>query len=195
MRANAPRRRNRLWRASSIIESMKSETWGLPMTWITRHVLAISVAILASFFAVSNSVAQQCRFNGDCKLPLTCQPGFLGGICGTQACNVDTDCRNGSVCDLGICFALCTRTSDCNPGEVCVRGGGGRICVQRPASSGSGGSGGTGSGVTRYYTEGGVCGTIRRGPVDHPIVKHIGCAPGLRCSNPNGSGVCQRPPA
>src|SRR5262249_2947420 len=160
------------------------------MILITRHVLAISVAILSSFFAVSSSVAQSCQFNGNCKLPLTCQPGLFGGYCGVQACNADTDCRNGSSCFLGSCFAGCTRTSDFDPGEACVRGETSRVCVQRPATGGGSGSGGT----NRYYTEGGVCGTIRRGPVDHPIVKHIACAPGLQCSNPNGRGVCQRPP-
>ena len=164
------------------------------MIWIARHLLAIAVAILPSFFAVSNSAAQQCEFNGNCKLPLTCQPGFFGGQCAVQACNADTDCRNGSVCSLGICFAVCSRNSDCDRGEVCVRGGRGRICVQRPASSGGTG-GGSGGATTHYYTEGGVCGTIRQGPIDQPIVKHIACAPGLRCSNPNGRGVCQRPPA
>src|SRR5437588_5081097 len=68
------------------------------MIWIARHVLAIGVAILPSFFAVSISVAQSCQFNGNCKLPLTCQPGLFGGYCAIQACNADTDCRNGSSC-------------------------------------------------------------------------------------------------
>jgi hypothetical protein len=162
-----------------------------PMIWITRHLLTVSVAILASLFAASSSVAQSCQFNGNCKLPLTCQPGLFGGYCAVQACNADTDCRNGSSCFLGSCFADCTRTADCDPGQVCVPGETSRVCVQRPATTGSGSGGG---GITRYYTEGGVCGTIRRGPIDHPIVKHLGCAPGLLCSNPNGRGVCQRPP-
>ena len=162
------------------------------MTWITRHVLAISVAIIPSLFAVSNSVAQQCRFNGDCRLPLTCQPGLFGGSCAIEACNADTDCRNGSVCDLGICFAICTRTSDCDRGEACVRGGNGRICVQRPMSSGGGG-GGSGGGTR---SEGAACGTIRMGPIDHPIIKHIGCGPRLQCvltPGGSGSGICRRP--
>jgi hypothetical protein len=163
------------------------------MIWIIRRVLAIGVAILPSIFAVSSSVAQSCQFNGNCKLPLTCQPGLFGGYCAVQACNADTDCRNGSTCFLGTCFAVCARNTDCDAGQVCVPGETSRVCVQRPATGAS--SSGGGGGATRYYTEGGVCGTIRRGPIDHPIVKHIGCAPGLQCSNPNGRGVCQRPPA
>jgi hypothetical protein len=165
------------------------------MTWITRHVLAITVAILLSFFAVSNSVAQQCNFNGNCKLPLTCQPGWFGGYCATQACNADTDCRNGSVCDLGICFALCTRNSDCNPGEACVRSGNNRICVQRPVSSPPPPQPPPGGG-TPAGSEGGACGTIRRGPIDHPIIKHVGCGRYLQCvltPGGSGSGICRRP--
>src|SRR6476646_5212703 len=120
------------------------------MTWITRHVLAISVAILPSFFAVSTSVAQTtdaggwCSTSGDCRQPLMCEPRWFGGQCVTARCNSDVDCRNESVCNLGICFAVCTRNSDCNTGEACVRGGNGRICVQRPVSSGGGGGGGGG---------------------------------------------------
>src|SRR5947208_16623960 len=122
------------------------------MIWITRHVLAIGVAILPSFLAVSISVAQSCQFNGNCKLPLTCQPGLFGGYCAVQACNADTDCRNGSTCFLGTCFAVCARNTDCDHGQVCVRGETSRVCVQ-PATGGASGGGG---GATRYYTEGGV---------------------------------------
>jgi hypothetical protein len=154
------------------------------MTWITRHALAISVAILPSFFAVTSSVAQSCQFNGNCKLPLTCQPGLFGGYCAVQACNADTDCRNGSSCFLGTCLAVCARNSDCDRGEICVRGETSRVCVQRPAVGAGGG------GTTGYYIERGMCGTVRAGR----IVKHIGCARGLRCVlHPDGTGTCQRP--
>jgi hypothetical protein len=170
------------------------------MTWITRHVLAISVAILPLFFAVSTSVAQTtdagglCWTSGDCRQPLMCEPGWLfGGQCVTARCNFDSDCRNGSVCAGGVCSKSCTRNSNCNAGEVCVPGGNGRICVQRPVSSGGGG-GGSGGGTTRG--EGAACGTIRMGPIDHPIIKHIGCGSRLQCvltPGGSGSGICRRP--
>jgi hypothetical protein len=158
------------------------------MAWITRHVLAVSMAILLWSFAISNSFAQQCQSTPDCPMPLMCQTGFFGGQCGVQACNADTDCRNGSVCDTGVCQTVCTRAGDCPRGQACVRGESAKICVPLPTSSPNSGSGG---GPTPYYTEGGVCGVIRLGQV----TKHMGCAPGLRCSNPNGRGVCQKPPA
>jgi hypothetical protein len=160
------------------------------MTWITRA-LAISVAILLSFFATSNSIAQHCDFSGDCPMPLMCQPGWFGGYCGVQACNADTDCRNGSICDFGVCQIACTNSGNCPAGQICVRGESRRVCAPRPAPSSSGGGGSSSSGgTTRYYIEGGACGTIRFGQV----TKHLGCAPGLRCSNPNGRGTCQKLP-
>ena len=164
---------------------------GTTMTRITRRALTICAAIALSHFATANSVAQQwCDFSGNCPMPLTCQPGWFGGYCGIQACNADTDCRNGSVCDFGLCQSLCTSTRDCPAGQICARGESRRICMTAPASGGGGG-GGSGGGTTRYYIEGGLCGTIRYGQV----TKHLGCAPGLRCSNPNGRGTCQKPPA
>jgi len=168
------------------------------MSWISRAASIISMAILASLFAISDSPAQGCQTSGDCKLPLACLPGVFGGYCGVQACNFDTDCRNRSICDFGVCQTACTRSSDCDRGQVCVRGESRFVCEPRPVSSGGGVGGGGGGGTTRYYTEGGVCGTIRMGaPTDTRHVKHIGCAPGLRCvgATANGTGICQRPPA
>jgi hypothetical protein len=144
------------------------------------------VALALVFFAASHGDAQQCQFNGDCNMPLTCQPGLFGGHCDVQACNADTDCRNGSACALGVCQAVCVRSRDCPAGQACVGVEGRKVCViaQQPPSGGGGGP-------TKYYTEGGVCGAIRIGQV----TKHLGCASGLRCSNPNGRGTCIRPPA
>ena len=161
----------------------------LSMMWTSRAASLIGVAILASLFAASTSAAQQCQTSGDCRLPLACLPGLFSGYCGVQACNADTDCRNGSACDFGVCQTTCARNTDCDPGQICVRGESHRVCEARPASSGGGG-------IVRYYTEGGVCGTIRLGgPTDTRHVKHIGCAPGLRCiAPPNGMGTCQRLP-
>ena len=165
-----------------------------PMTWITRYVLAISVAILPSFFALSNSVAQQCTFSGNCIMPLTCQPGLFGGYCAVQACNADTDCRTGSICDFGVCQNTCTRNTDCDRGQICIRGDENRkICVPRPIAGGGGGIGPP----PHYYTEGGICGTIRLGGALSGPVKHLGCAPGLQCVGAfaTGTGTCQRPPS
>jgi|KBSMisStandDraft_5_1062788.scaffolds.fasta_scaffold1392666_1 hypothetical protein len=144
------------------------------------------ISLALTFFAASDAVAQQCQFNGDCQMPLTCQPGLFGGSCGVQPCNADTDCRNGSACAIGVCRALCVRSSDCSAGEACVAAEGRRVCLvaQQPPPAGGGSP-------TKYYTQGGRCGVIRIGQV----TKHLGCAPGLRCSNPTGQGICQRPPA
>ena len=162
------------------------------MTWITRQVLVISAAIFLSFFATPNSAAQQCSFSGNCPMPLMCQPGWFGGYCAIQACNADTDCRNQSVCDFGTCQIACSRSRDCPSGQVCVRGDSHPgVCAPRPVSSSGGSGSSSGGGTTRYYIEGGACGVIRQGQ----IIKHMGCAPGLRCSNPNGRGTCQKLPA
>jgi hypothetical protein len=147
------------------------------------------IAFALVVFAQSQAAAQQCQFNGDCQMPLTCQPGFFGGYCAVQACNADSDCRNGSACALGVCQTVCVRSRDCPAGQACVGLEGRRVCVtaQQPASGGGSGGGGP----TRYYIEGGACGVIRLGNV----TKHMGCAPGLLCSNTNGRGTCVRPPA
>ena len=163
------------------------------MTRITRHALAIAVALLASFLSVSNSVAQ-CTSSNECKMPLTCHPGFFGGYCAFQYCNVDGDCRRGSVCDFGTCQTTCRHNTDCDAGEVCVRGASDRlICLPPSPSPPPPPSGDT----TRYYTEGGVCGTIRLGGPLSTHVKHLGCAPGLQCVRvtPDGIGTCQRSPS
>jgi hypothetical protein len=126
---------------------------------------------------------------------LTCQPGLFGGYCAVQACNADTDCRTGSICDFGVCQNTCTRNTDCDPGQICVRGDEGRkICVPRPIVGGGGGHGGP---PPHYYTEGGICGTIRLGGALSGPVKHLGCAPGLQCVGAfaTGTGTCQRPPS
>lgn len=156
------------------------------MTWITRPGLGVSIAVLLSFFATAHALAQQCDFSGNCPLPLTCQPGFLGGHCAIQYCNADTDCRNGSACSFGTCQLVCNVSRDCPGGQICVPGETHRICSPPPAPGGGNNNGAP----TRYYVEGGLCGTIRYGQ----ITKHLGCAPGLRCSNPNGRGLCQKLP-
>jgi hypothetical protein len=155
------------------------------MTRITRHAIAINVAIFLCLFAASDSIAQSCTFSGNCPMPMTCQPGLFGGSCGFQACNVDTDCRNGSICDLGVCQTLCTSSGGCPSGQVCRRGGSRRVCLPRPASS----PGGGGGGGSPPSSEGGVCGTIHYGQV----TKHVGCRPGLVCSNLIGQGTCRKP--
>ena len=153
---------------------------------ITRRILAINIAIFLSFFAASSSVAQTCTFSGNCPMPMMCQPGWFGGYCGMQACNVDTDCRNGTVCDFGVCQSLCTSSRSCPTGQRCVRGESHRICLPRPASlPGTG----TGGGGTPPASEGGACGTIHYGQV----TKHVGCRPGLLCSNLVGRGTCRKP--
>ena len=161
-----------------------------PMTSIPRNALAAGVAILLSFFAISSSIAQQCQSTPDCPMPLMCQAGFFGGRCGVQTCNADTDCRNGSVCDFGVCQTVCTRAGGCPTGQVCVHGAEHpAICVPRPVAGGGGGGGGGGG--SPPGTQGGACGIIHLGQV----TKHMGCAPGLRCSNPSGRGICQRLPS
>ena len=140
------------------------------------------ISFAVALFAVSGAFAQSCQFNGNCTFPQTCQPGLFGGFCAIQACNADTDCRNGSACALGLCRALCTGSNQCSTGEACVRLEGRRVCVAQQPSSGGG------SGTTPVYTAGGRCGVIRYGQV----TKRVGCAPGLRCTNPNGSGICVR---
>jgi hypothetical protein len=169
---------------ASTAAKLRGYSRGGPMIRIASYGL---IALVLTLFAASYAIAQQCQFNGDCPMPQTCQPGLFGGHCDIQACNADTDCRNGSACALGICQSVCVRTSDCPTGQACVNLEGRRVCViaQQPAPSGAGG------GPTRYYIEGGACGIIRFGHV----TKHLGCAPGLLCSNPNGRGVCVRPPA
>ena len=89
------------------------------MTWITRHVLAIGMAILPVLFPASNSIAQQCTGSRDCPFPQMCLPGFFGGYCDFAPCNDDTECRNGSVCEFGFCYAACRHNSDCSRGQVC----------------------------------------------------------------------------
>ena len=64
------------------------------MSWITRPGSAVSIAILLALFATVPALAQKCDFSGNWPLPLTCQPGFVGGYCAVQYCNADTDCRN-----------------------------------------------------------------------------------------------------
>src|SRR5262249_12678838 len=120
------------------------------------------------------------------------EPRFLSTQCVMARCNSDRDCRNGSVCDSGACFKSCVHGSDCNAGEACVRGQGGRVCAPNPVATGGGDGGSPGSGV------GAACGAIQYGPPDHPIIKHIGCGPRLQCVlTPGGSGrgTCQRPPS
>ena len=163
---------------------LPSKIGGELMKRITGLALAINIAIFLSLYAASSSIAQSCAFSGNCPMPMMCQPGWFGGYCGTQACNADSDCRNGSACDLGVCQTLCTSSGHCPRGQTCVRGETRRICVTRSAPSPGGGGGGTLPG-----SEGGACGTIHYGQV----TKHIGCRPGLRCSNPNGQGICRKP--
>ena len=163
------------------------------MIRMTLAVFAISVAVFTVLHPISNSMAQQCTSSGDCKMPLTCQPGFFGGYCAVQYCNADTDCRNGSICDFGVCQTACRRSSDCDRGQVCALGQEGRfICTSPPPSFN--GSSGDGGGFTHYYTEGGICGTIRLGGPHSTHIKHIGCAPGLQCAGAaaRGTGICQR---
>jgi putative tryptophan/tyrosine transport system substrate-binding protein len=52
------------------------------MTWITRHVLAIGMAILPVLFPASNSIAQQqqCTGSGDCPFPQTRPGGNTTGV-------------------------------------------------------------------------------------------------------------------
>ena len=154
------------------------------MKRIARHAMAINIAVFLSLFAASHSVAQSCTFSGNCPMPMMCQPGLFGGSCGFQACNADTDCRNGSACDLGVCQTLCTSSGNCPSGQICRRGESRRICVTRPAPSP-----GSGSGGSPPAGEGGVCGTVHFGPV----TKHVGCRPGLVCSNLIGQGTCRKP--
>lgn len=161
------------------------QTEGRTMNRITRRTLAIHIAFFLSLFAASSSVAQTCTFSGNCPMPMTCQPGLFGGSCGFQACNVDTDCRNGSICDLGVCQTLCTSSGGCPSGQVCRPGASRRVCLPRPASS----PGGGGGGGSPPSSEGGVCGTIHYGQV----TKHVGCRPGLVCSNLIGQGTCRKP--
>jgi hypothetical protein len=172
----------------------RSSLWREPMARIAIYAL-ISVSL--AWFATSAAAAQSCRSHGDCPFPQTCQSGLFGGYCAVPACNSDADCRNGSTCALGLCRALCARASQCLTGEACRLLEGRRVCVTRPPSSGGGtggagsGAGTGGSGTTPVYIEGGRCGVLRYGQV----TKHVGCAPGLRCTNPNGSGTCVRLPS
>jgi Cys-rich repeat protein len=163
------------------------------MTWITRHVLAIGIAILPVLFPASNSIAQQqqCTGSGDCPFPQMCLPGFFGGFCDLAACNFDSDCRTGSVCKFGLCLAPCRHNSDCPRGEVCRSG----VCLQAPPPPAPPGP--PPPAQPHYYTEGGVCGTIRLGGALSGPVKHLGCAPGLQCVGiiANGTGTCRRPPS
>jgi hypothetical protein len=158
------------------------------MTWITRHVLAIGMAILPVLFPASNSIAQQCTGSKECPFPLMCLPGFFGGYCDFAPCNTDTECRNGSVCEGGVCSAPCRHTSDCPRGEVCTPARNSGVCVPPPPPPPP-----PEPPPPVYYTEGGVCGTIRLGGISGPV-KHLGCAPGLQCVGqlPNGRGTCQR---
>jgi hypothetical protein len=158
------------------------------MTWITRRALAISVAIVFSFFATANSIAQQpsecavgcsergqhCDATIDCNWPLMCMPrGFFVGVCDVSICDSDADCRNRSVCSGGVC--VCSRGS-CPFDQICSQG----ICVARPAPTPHG---------PPPSNEGGACGVVHFGH----ITKHVGCLHGLICSNPEGHGTCRKP--
>jgi hypothetical protein len=142
--------------------------------------LAISVAIVLSFSAASNSFAQSCAETWQCGWPLMCHADLFGGHCDTSGCNSDADCRTASACDGGVCsgFVRCEINGDCNRGEFCGRR---HLCVPIPATQPPGHGGGSNGGS--------ACGIVDFGNVR----KHVGCPHGLICSNPNGHGTCRKP--
>jgi hypothetical protein len=163
------------------------------MTRLTRHLLAIGVVIFPAFLPTSNSAIAGCTSSGDCPLPLQCLPGLFEGFCALTRCNSDSDCRNGSLCATGFCLTACRRNSDCHHGEVCAD----RVCQQVATPTPTPPPPPPPQTPTRYYIEGGLCGTIPVGGPHSGVVKHVGCAPGLQCVGilPNGTGTCQRPPS
>ncbi len=89
-------------------------------------------------------VGAACLTDDDCPGDLDCLDGFDGGYCGTEGCEGDDDCSNGSVCVVNgkrnVCMKQCSADSECtfcrsgdahctDDVEYVESGGGPSVCV------------------------------------------------------------------
>lgn len=91
------------------------------------HRFAAAAALLfAMLLSLSTpATAASCSRNADCTGGQTCQTVldlffFQWKSCKNTLCNTDGDCRNGTLCLLGMCQVGCRNSNDCAAGRQCV---------------------------------------------------------------------------
>lgn len=77
------------------------------------------------------SLQNACGHNSDCVVEnhigiCSCQPGTTGnpllGCIPIQHCSNDNQCTSGTICNAGVCCAICTSNRDCISDQLCLQG-------------------------------------------------------------------------
>lgn len=109
----------------------------------TRFAPIVAALLFAALATMSQSAAaKSCSTNTDCTGGQTCQTTLDLWIykfreCKNTLCNSDVDCRNGTLCLLGMCQAGCRNDNDCGAGQSCTNA----VCRNRSGPAPSPGAG------------------------------------------------------